>query len=242
MSFDTRSPTGDDSKGAKRLEDRVFADLVGKIRGGALGLGQRLPSEVDLASEYQVSRPVVRSALAMLRDEGLIVSRRGSGSYVAIGLPEEGGGYSPLNGIDDIAAVFDFRRLIEREAAARASLRATPEDIAELDRLIAEMEAATEVEAETTISELDRGFHVAVAKLSDSKFILESLEMLRPHQRFIAKFVRTLGPKRYETGKLKMNDEHREILAAIKSGKPEAAGEAMVRHIEMSQRRVFKGE
>jgi GntR family transcriptional regulator len=56
--------------------------LRGQINGGALGPGQRLPSEPDLAAEYDASRNTVRLAIALLINQGLVVSRQGLGTFV----------------------------------------------------------------------------------------------------------------------------------------------------------------
>jgi DNA-binding transcriptional MocR family regulator len=53
------------------------------IRSGQLAAGDRVPSEVDLAREHDVSRDTAQRALTVLAEEGLIVRRRGVGSVVA---------------------------------------------------------------------------------------------------------------------------------------------------------------
>ncbi|GLW99067.1 GntR family transcriptional regulator [Microtetraspora sp. NBRC 16547] len=57
---------------------RLAADLREAIASGAYGSGGRLPSEEELAQKYGVSRGTVRQALAVLRANGLVTSRRGS--------------------------------------------------------------------------------------------------------------------------------------------------------------------
>ncbi|MGI8310475.1 GntR family transcriptional regulator [Saccharopolyspora hattusasensis] len=62
---------------------RQIADqLQAAIDSGELGPGQQLPALSALTSEYGVSLGTAKSALAVLRDAGLIVSRQGKGSYV----------------------------------------------------------------------------------------------------------------------------------------------------------------
>jgi GntR family transcriptional regulator len=62
---------------------RHLADgLRAEIRAGAYPPGSRLPSEPELAARHRVARGTVRQALAALRDEGLIVSRRGARAVV----------------------------------------------------------------------------------------------------------------------------------------------------------------
>jgi len=53
------------------------------IRSGQLAAGDRVPSEIELAREHDVSRDTARRTLAVLAEEGLIVRRRGVGSIVA---------------------------------------------------------------------------------------------------------------------------------------------------------------
>ena len=60
-----------------------MARLSADIRGGRLAPGARLPTEQALTSALGVSRTVVREAVAALRADGLVVTRRGSGAYVA---------------------------------------------------------------------------------------------------------------------------------------------------------------
>lgn len=62
---------------------RQIADaLRGDIESGELAPGAQLPALPALSSEYGVSTGTVKSALAVLRDAGLIVTRHGKGSYV----------------------------------------------------------------------------------------------------------------------------------------------------------------
>ncbi len=223
-----------------RLEDYVFGRLLDAIRGGIYSLGDRLPSEMELAQEYGVSRPVLRGALSRLREEGLIVSRQGAGSFVSSGLQASGEGFGPLDSVDDIAAYFAYRRLLEAETAALAALRATPADLAELRGHMADMAALVEVGTATI--EPDLLFHQKIAKLSDNRFLVDSVAMLRPHMVFIGRFVRSLGSTGYARGKAAMSDEHEDIVRALEAGDATAARAAMVAHIDRSQRRVFKGE
>lgn len=60
---------------------QVASDLRERI--GRRELTGRLPSERDLAYDYEVNFKLVRRALAVLRDEGLIVTTHGYGSFVA---------------------------------------------------------------------------------------------------------------------------------------------------------------
>ncbi|MDA9948862.1 FadR family transcriptional regulator [Paracoccaceae bacterium] len=227
------------SSGPDRLESHVYKQLLDKIRFGTYSLGEKLPSENDLCEEHGVSRPVVRAALAKLRDSGLIVSRRGAGSFVTRGSPTEQSGFSSLSSIDDITCYFHFRRTIEGDCAEMAARRASPSGIRRLREMVDEVQRRLDNDGESV--EADFKFHICLAELSDSRFLLETIDMLRPHWIFVGSFVRSLGMTRVRTGK-RMTSEHQAIVEAIAANDPLAARKAMIKHVDGSERRVFKGQ
>jgi DNA-binding GntR family transcriptional regulator len=77
MSFEARS-----DREAKYQQ--VADQLRGAIQSGELRPGEALPTEKQLAERYGVSRPTIRAALGLLRTEGLIDARQGSGAYVRL--------------------------------------------------------------------------------------------------------------------------------------------------------------
>src|SRR5215218_1707403 len=87
----TLSPAGDpDNKPflkrlspSRNLTGETTEQLTVEIRSGRLAPGSRLPTEQALMTALGVSRTVVREAIAALRSEGLVVTRQGSGAYVA---------------------------------------------------------------------------------------------------------------------------------------------------------------
>lgn len=66
-----------------------IADVVrDRIRHGTYELNRKIPSEIALGEEFEVSRPTVREGLAILTEEGLVKAIRGKGTYV-VALPAE---------------------------------------------------------------------------------------------------------------------------------------------------------
>ena len=61
---------------------RVYLLLRDQIVSGELAAGARLPGEPTLAEDHEVSRVTIRRALGRLAEEGLIIKRAGSGTYV----------------------------------------------------------------------------------------------------------------------------------------------------------------
>ena len=62
---------------------RIYKTVEERIDRNHYGVGDRLPSEDDLCREFGVSRITIREAISRLVDEGLVVRRRGSGTFVA---------------------------------------------------------------------------------------------------------------------------------------------------------------
>lgn len=91
---------------------RQIADtLRSAIEAGELAPGDRLPALPALMSEYSVSLGTVRSALAALRDDGLVVTRQGKGSYVRTHREQ---------GFDSDHELRDLRRAVEALASRLA--------------------------------------------------------------------------------------------------------------------------
>lgn len=221
------------------LADHVFESLLRLIRSGELEFGSRLPSEMFLATKFQVSRPVVRSALGRLRDVGLVVSRKGAGSFVSSGGSIAGGGYAPLSSISDINSFLDFRQLIEAQTVALAASHPDVEKLAQLRELHDRMER--EKDSDIATAELDQEFHLLIAEMSGNRFLCESLMMLRQHIYFLGKFVQGLRRVDFDEGKERMRREHLNIIEAMDAGDGDGARAAMIDHLVSSRRRVFDG-
>ena len=83
--------------------------------------------------ELGVSRPIIRDALGRLRDQGIVYSRQGAGTFVQAAVsPQTHLAYSPVKTIADIQRCYEFRLTIEPPAAYFASQR---RDAAAVDRL-----------------------------------------------------------------------------------------------------------
>src|SRR3954466_13779456 len=121
-----------------RLYERVAHDLSGKIAGGQYVVGQRLPSERDLAHAYAVSRPTIREAIIALELDGLVEVRLGSGVYVTARAPRGG-----KAGEMDIGPfeLLEARRAIEGESCALAAALISDQELDELQALVGEMQA-----------------------------------------------------------------------------------------------------
>ena len=62
--------------------EKIAEWIRDEVEAGTLSLGDKLPPENELMAQFQVSRQTVRTALSLLRKEGIVEGRRGSGSYI----------------------------------------------------------------------------------------------------------------------------------------------------------------
>lgn len=68
---------------ATTVTDQVARDIEADIDSGAIVPDTRLPTELELAEQYGVSRVTVRRAIALLRERGKVVTVHGRGTYTA---------------------------------------------------------------------------------------------------------------------------------------------------------------
>jgi GntR family transcriptional repressor for pyruvate dehydrogenase complex len=131
----------------------VAEQLVGLIADGTFAVGDRLPSEVDLAREFQVSRPSVREALAALAFAGHVESRRGFGTVVTSKEPSAGrvGAAAPmprrregLTSLDEAVDLLEVRLLLEPSAMASAAVDPNMEKLEIARSLVDGMRVAVE--------------------------------------------------------------------------------------------------
>lgn len=220
----------------KTLYEQIADALEAAILEPDTAIEGKLPSEQMLAEKFQVSRTVIREAMKLLKERGLVVMKNGDGSYIT---KPEAGAISEvlvriirLENISD-AEVHEMRLTLETAACRSAAVHATPEELDGIERLIGIMETNKD-DLETRIR-LDCEFHVAIARLSKNallRIFVESMtEVLR---NFISKGIRIPGGN--EDGLRR----HRDILSALRTGSPEAAESAMRAHLEVSRQNVFR--
>ena len=107
-----------------RFADQAYAHLFHKIVTGEFKEGEMLPSENELGAPFEISRPVVRQALQRLRSDGLIASRRGSGSFVQPRRPVDVSSADAAGKLRELLENLEFRTVIEPQAAFFAAAEA----------------------------------------------------------------------------------------------------------------------
>ena len=207
------------------LVERVCQQLAEIIRGGNADEERWLPGERSLAEKLGVSRTVVREATKRLEQQGMLEIQHGTGIKVVDRL------HRPLNDsltllipdmADRLEQLNDARLSIEPDAAAFAAQRASKEEVRTMRRIHTQLEKAADGPAAI---EQDVAFHHAIADASGNlifRLILDSLAEIG-----IASRLRTIG----RIGKQTAIEHHAQVLAAIEARDPDAARQAMRRHI-----------
>lgn len=218
------------------LSDRVYREIAHAIKVGEYAGGSKLPAEIDLAAQYQVSRPVLRQALDRLKNEGVISSTRGSGNFVSRG-QDTVVSFAPLQTIPDVKRCLEFRLILESAAAATAAEYRSEADLLKIKAAFDHLDTG-EFDNEQAV-EADYNFHMSIAEASNSQYFVQSLRALRPHILFGINLIRSLGQNDAAARLKRVQAEHQLIFDSIKAADPQAARKAMEEHLQAGINRFF---
>ncbi|HOV05137.1 MAG TPA: FadR/GntR family transcriptional regulator [Hyphomicrobiales bacterium] len=216
-----------------RTADAVVRQIEELVLSGVLRSGERLPGERELARELDVSRPILRDALAALEAAGLVVSRRGEGTFVA---DVTGSVFSEaVVGLfhhhpKATADYLEFRREIESLAAGLAALRATEADRVMLTLVFERMLAAHERDDFTEEAAVDVEFHDLVGECTHNIVLMHTL---RSCYRLLAEGVFYNRSRIWDHpgARDRLIEQHRRLYEAIMARDPAEARIAAAEHI-----------
>ncbi|WIY02595.1 GntR family transcriptional regulator [Amycolatopsis mongoliensis] len=201
--------------------------LLQAIRLGVVGVGERLPSERELAERLGVSRVTLREAIRALSDAGYVESRRGryGGTFVNDTLPgpperSPGGKVEPV-ALED---ALSLRYVLETGAAEMAAARSlSPADRQHLTGTLAEAAGADLDDYRRKDSRL----HLAIAEVTASGSLTTAMADARTRVNQLLDRIPLLPPNLEHS-----NAQHEAIVDAILAGDAPAARQAMAEHIE----------
>lgn len=213
-----------------KVFERVAEQIEKRIVDGELRVGDRLPTERDLADQFQVSRTAVREAMKILAQKGLVDMRPGRGTIVIDGAQEameDSIGLLMKMKIGEAGSsdnLVEVRAILETEIAALAAARATEKEIAAMQEAIRVMdESLNDADAFITA---DNSFHEALAQATQNALIftlLNSIVSLLSEQRKQI-FAVEGGPQRGQM-------HHRRIFESVIRRDPVSARAAMGAHL-----------
>lgn len=210
----------------KRQE--AYEHIRGKLVRGELSPGSRL-SNRKLAAEIGVSFIPVREAINQLASEGLVEQLPNFGAVVRVPKREE------------LADLYDLRLALECHAAATASQRIGPAEIAELEvrnkymvELIPQFEADGETESQSKLNDkwmvADAAFHMTVLRAAGNSLVIKTISELRV-------LARVFGHRREGVSQelLRVCQEHGRIVEAFRQRDEQWARKAMADHISQGR-------
>lgn len=218
----------------RRLYRQIADQLRQLIDSGEFAIGDRLPTERELADQLGISRPTVREALIALEVEGRIRIRVGSGIYVTEKPVSEIHLRSAAEGPFELLRAREF---IEGAIAAEAALHVQQSDIDAMDDVLRRMES-TRHPSKSTLR-LDREFHTTVAGILGNAVLVRFTGQLFD-QRINPYFERLSSYFENKDSWRTAMDEHRAVRDAIAARDPEKAKTAMREHLRQSQLRFSR--
>lgn len=192
--------------------DRVRLALHHGIMSGALPGGTRLVQSV-VAQEFAVSTRQVRDALRDLAAAGFVR------------IDNRGGAVVQELSRSDLEDIYQILMLLEPAAAARSAVYASEDALLRAVRLLAAMESETDAGEWTRF---DAGFHRVIGEAGNSRRLAAALGNLREASaRYVQHSILAMPDRARES-----NAEHEAIVRAVLKGDPDAAADAMFRHLD----------
>lgn len=207
----------------------IAARLRTEIELGEIRPNDRLPAERELAGRFGISRGTVRKAIEQLASEGMVYTRKGSGTFVSLVASAD------IRSSFQLARpleLMDARFAFEPHICRLAVLNAVGTDFDKLDELLTGMEQHAENAEE--FAELDALFHIKLAESTRNSllvWIAEQVTLVRGQHQWTRMRDLTLEPKIISV----YNAQHRGIVDAIKLREPEVAANAMKDHLETAR-------
>ncbi len=229
---------------AATLADDLVRQFERSIAAGEMPPGSRFPTEKSITDSAGVSRTVVREAFARLAARGLLVSKQGSGAYVAQSARYQAFQVTPeeMGDVDDVLKLLEMRMALEAEMADLAARRRTVADIAEMRRCNDRMRDSIDIDEAVTA---DMAFHHAIAAATRNDYYLRFMDFLGvrlvPPRRLYLRDRADTEHRAYARG---IYRDHDAILGAIEAGNPTRARAAARRHMQKSldRHRDLRGE
>lgn len=222
------------------MTDFLYEQVLNRILSGDYVPNTRIPSEEEIAREFDLSRPVVRNALARLKREGILESRRGSGTIVTETAGSKGPSFGPVESVDDIWLCFEFRIQFEGSMAALAARKRDATDLDRIDAALDRLKTFKSSDMMTTV-DLDIAFHQTVVEATHNRFAIGTFETWLPQIHFSCEMSANLSQARSALRQKQIVHGHDQIVQAIRQQDPAGARTAMVQHLKAARQTIFQG-
>ncbi|AVJ55149.1 pyruvate dehydrogenase complex transcriptional repressor PdhR [Idiomarina sp. OT37-5b] len=224
-----------------KISDQIVAEIEAMIVDGRFVAGQKLPSERDLAQQFNVSRQSLREAIQKLEAKGLVDRRQGGGTYVTDTLNDKV--TTPLFELlakhpESQFDLLEFRHALEGISSFYAALRGTDSD---LDRIKLSINNIIESQAGDIDAQVDAlvSFYLRIAEASHNVVLLH---VVMGMQELLAENIKqnleilAQNPEVIE----QLNQHRSQIAAAIIGGQPEQARDACHQHLSYIEQALLE--
>jgi len=206
------------------LRDQIEESVRTAIWNGAFSPGEKI-IETVIAEQLNVSRAPVREALSILERDGMVVSMPRKGYYVT-DFTEK-----------DIREIYEFRILLEVGALRRMIDRFTDEDIARLQEIVSELEAAiNRGDSYSSIVSLDFLFHEHITRCADHSRLFHAWNSMRWQTMMLIGITTRTHTHVVE----QPHTLHQQILNAIVDRDLDCAAATLTEHIRDAERRALQ--
>lgn len=156
------------------LSQQVLEHIIGLLMDGHLKPGDKLPSELTLMSEFDVSRPVLREALSSLETLGIVKRRPRGGTII-----NEKVGNGPFSAIlslyiKNVSAVIEARMTLELGLVTIAAEKITEEQLSQLKKTIEHIKEFPDKD----YGEYDKEFHRIIAHSANNPVVEGMIDSL----------------------------------------------------------------
>jgi DNA-binding FadR family transcriptional regulator len=219
------------------LADQVTDALVGLIGRGEYPAGSRLPSEMEMAERFGVSRTVVREAVSRLKSEGLAESHQGKGVFVRAASADVPFRIdrSSAESMRAVLEILELRRGVEMEAAGLAASRRTQAQLAEIRRAARELDRLPHASEDG--ADADAAFHRSIARATGNAHLVALWDFIGRFLRGAIRITRSFE-SRDAALVAQVRGEHETLVDAIARRDSGAAREAARHHLEMVEARI----
>ncbi len=191
----------------------------------------RLPPSRQLAEEFGVARNTLRDALLQLEQEGLLETRRGSGTYVTA--PARNKNEAPSAVVDATPLeLMDARFALEPHICRLIVMNGRREDFQAMEDLCGTMEASNN--DPQVFAEADTAFHMSLARATRNNLLIWLIEQINA-VRSLDEWTRMRHLTLDDTIIRRYNQQHCDILDALKAREPELAATKMKEHLETAR-------
>jgi DNA-binding FadR family transcriptional regulator len=221
----------------ERQADRAYSGIFSIINDEELAVGDRLPSEAQLAQRFGMSRTVVREALVRLAADGITEARRGAGSFVKRRPADQLAAHVPLTELAATFGSYEVRFVLEAEAARLAALRRSTEELARIEAALEALRTAL-LSSDPAHGE-DMALHRVIAEATANPAFPTALDALVPEVDRVMRAGVDISRSRPPGVIGAMMTEHERIVDAIRAGDADGAALAMRWHLSEGRRRLM---